>query len=89
MGGYSHFPRCFVIEQGMDREKSAMSSSQNWAFGEVWVGNHGAVHLLSCHGMSLIAAAAAYALSEHFRETLEVVYDFAKRQQRQLMRDWR
>lgn len=85
-GGYSYCQRCFVIEQEMVRGKSAMSSSQSWAFGEVWVESHGAVLLLSCHETSLITAVAAYVLSEHFRGTLEVVYDFAKQRRRRLMR---
>jgi hypothetical protein len=84
--GGSYCPRCFVIEQEMGREKSAMSSNQNWAFGEVSAGSHGAVHQLSCHETSLIAAVAAYVSFEHFREMLEVVYDFVERQRRRPMR---
>lgn len=82
-------PQCFVTEQETGPGKSAMSSSRNWAFAEVSAESHAAAHLLSCREKSLIAAAAAYVLSEHWREMLEVVYDFAMRQQRQQMRDQR
>jgi hypothetical protein len=76
-----------VIEQEMGREKSAMSSNQNWAFDEVLAESHDAVHLLSYHEKNLIAAVAAYVLSGHFRGMLGVVYDFVERQRRRLMRD--
>lgn len=84
-GVVSYCPQCYVIEQEMGREKSATSSSQNWAFGEALAGSHCAVHLLSCREMRLIAAVAAYVLSEHQRGMSEVVYDCVERQRRRLM----